>query len=60
MCVLAGGSARLSLGTPLSTIGHSQAAVRNFLIFRVGADEIEVVHIIHGARDYEPLLFPEE
>lgn len=32
-----------------------------FLIFyRVGPDAIEVIHILHGARDYEPLLFPEE
>ena len=33
----------------------------NFLIFyRVGTEAIEVVHILHGARDYESLLFPEE
>lgn len=32
----------------------------NFLIFyRVGPERIEVVHVLHGARDYEPLLFPE-
>jgi toxin ParE1/3/4 len=32
----------------------------NYLIFyRIGAGAIEVVHILHGARDYEPLLFPE-
>ena len=32
-----------------------------FLIFyRVGQDAIEVIHILHGARDYESLLFPEE
>ncbi|MBR0717586.1 type II toxin-antitoxin system RelE/ParE family toxin [Bradyrhizobium liaoningense] len=32
-----------------------------YLIFyRVGADTIEVIHILHGARDYESLLFPEE
>ena len=32
----------------------------NYLIFyRVGTDAIEVVHILHGARDYEPLLFPD-
>ncbi|MBH5401387.1 type II toxin-antitoxin system RelE/ParE family toxin [Bradyrhizobium sp. CNPSo 4010] len=31
----------------------------NYLIFyRVGRDAIEVIHILHGARDYEPLLFP--
>jgi len=32
----------------------------NFLIFyRLSDDRIEVVHILHGARDYEPLLFPD-
>jgi plasmid stabilization system protein ParE len=32
----------------------------NYLIFyRVGSDAIEVVHILHGARDYERLLFPD-
>lgn len=33
----------------------------SFLIFyRIGTEAIEVVHILHGARDYEPLLFPEK
>ena len=32
-----------------------------FLIFyRIGFDAVEVLHILHGARDYESLLFPEE
>jgi toxin ParE1/3/4 len=32
-----------------------------FLIFyRVGDDAVEIIHILHGARDYEALLFPEE
>jgi len=32
----------------------------SYLIFyRVGTEIVEVVHILHGARDYEPLLFPE-
>jgi toxin ParE1/3/4 len=32
----------------------------SYLIFyRVGTKAIEVVHILHDARDYEPLLFPE-
>lgn len=32
-----------------------------FLIFyRVGKDTIEIIHVLHGARDYESLLFPEE
>lgn len=33
----------------------------NYLIFyRVIEDLIEVIHILHGARNYEVLLFPEE
>jgi toxin ParE1/3/4 len=33
----------------------------NFLIFyRIGAETIDVVHVLHGARDYEPLLFPKK
>lgn len=32
----------------------------NYLIFdRVAQDEIELLHVLHGARDYELLLFPE-
>ena len=32
----------------------------NYLIFfRVAAGRIEVVHVLHGARDYEDILFPE-
>ena len=31
----------------------------SYLIFyRVGLKEIDVVHVLQGARDYEPLLFP--
>ena len=33
---------------------------RDYLIFyRVEEDRVVIVHILHGARDYEPLLFPE-
>lgn len=33
----------------------------NYLIFyRVEPNRITVIHILHGARDYEALLFPEE
>lgn len=31
----------------------------DYLIFyRVGPELVEVIHILHGAQDYEPLLFP--
>ena len=32
----------------------------DYLIFyRVEEDRVAIVHILHGARDYERLLFPE-
>lgn len=32
----------------------------DYLIFyRVEDDRVAIVHILHGARDYEPLIFPE-
>jgi plasmid stabilization system protein ParE len=41
-------------------LGIRRRPVGNYLIFyRVGPEIIEVVHVLHGARDYEPLLFPE-
>jgi toxin ParE1/3/4 len=42
-------------------LGIRRRPFGNYLIFyRVGPDAIEVMHILHGARDYEPLLFPEQ
>ena len=44
---------------------HRESGVRrrphgNYLIFyRLGADCVEVLHILHGARDYEAILFPD-
>ena len=33
----------------------------DYLIFyRVGAEEVEILHILHGAQDYEPILFPRD
>jgi toxin ParE1/3/4 len=33
----------------------------NYLIFyRVNATAVEVLHILHGARDYKAILFPDE
>ena len=41
-------------------LGIRRRPFGNYLIFyRVGSGTIEVVHVLHGARDYEPLLFPE-
>jgi toxin ParE1/3/4 len=42
-------------------LGIRRRPFANYLIFyRINSDVIEVVHILHGARDYEPLLFPEK
>ena len=42
-------------------LGIRRRPFGNYLIFyRVGPDVIEVVHVPHGARDYEPLLFPNQ
>ena len=44
-------------------LGIRRRPFGRFLIFYRGTDAIEVVHILHGlhgARDYESLLFPEE
>lgn len=44
---------------------HEDSGVRrvphgDYLIFyRIGIDTVEVLHVLHGAMDYEPLLFPE-
>ncbi|MDO9103676.1 MAG: type II toxin-antitoxin system RelE/ParE family toxin [Methylovulum sp.] len=41
--------------------GIRRCAYRDYLIFyRVFEDLIEIIHILHGARDYEVLLFPDE
>ncbi len=41
--------------------GVRRRAFRDYLIFyRVFNDTIEVLHVLHGARDYAPILFPEE
>ena len=43
------------------TSGIRGRAYGNYLIFyRINADAVEVLHILHGARDYERILFPED
>lgn len=43
---------------------HEHAGIRrrvhgDYLIFyRISAETVDVIHVLHGARDYEPLLFP--
>ena len=45
--------------------GHEDSGVRKlahqgYLIFyRIGVEEVSVIRILHGAMDYEKILFPE-
>ena len=41
-------------------LGIRRRAHGNYLIFyRIEATRVTVIHILHGARDYEALLFPD-
>jgi len=40
--------------------GVRRRPYRDYLIFdRIGVDTIDIVHILYGAQNYEPILFPE-
>jgi toxin ParE1/3/4 len=40
--------------------GVRRRPYRDYLIFyRIGDGKIEVLHVLHGAREYEPILFPQ-
>jgi toxin ParE1/3/4 len=40
--------------------GIRRRPFRDYLIFyRIEDDQVSIVHILHGAQDYEPLLFPD-
>ena len=42
-------------------LGVRPRAYGNYLIFyRVESDRVSILHILHGARDYEAFLFPDE
>ncbi len=42
-------------------LGIRRRPYGNYLIFhRVAGNTIEILHVLHGARDYEAILFPEE
>lgn len=52
-------SLRFPLVARYADSGLRQRVHGNYLIFyRVGPEDIEVVHVLHGAMDYEALLFP--
>ena len=59
------GLADLPEGFPLvpryAELGIRRRAHGAYLIFyRLEPDHMTVIHILHGARDYEALLFPED
>lgn len=31
---------------------------RYLIFYRVGKDRTEIIHVLNGAMDYEPILFP--
>lgn len=40
--------------------GVRRRPYRDYLIFyRLAADTVEVLHVLHGAQDYEAILFPQ-
>ncbi|HZC15718.1 MAG TPA: type II toxin-antitoxin system RelE/ParE family toxin [Caulobacteraceae bacterium] len=42
------------------THGIRRRVYGNYLIFyRIEETQVTILHVLHGARDYEPLLFPE-
>ncbi len=42
------------------TTGIRRRAVDRYLIFyRIDDDRISIIHVLHGARDFEALLFPQ-
>ncbi|WP_400769598.1 type II toxin-antitoxin system RelE/ParE family toxin [Methylosinus sporium] len=51
---------RFPLAPRFERAGIRRRVHGNYLIFyRIGRETVEVVHVLHGAMDYEPLLFPE-
>lgn len=46
--------------------GHEESGIRrrpwgNYLMYyRVGDDSVQILHVLHGARDYEKILFPDD
>jgi plasmid stabilization system protein ParE len=41
--------------------GVRRRPYRNYLIFyRLQDDVIEILHVVHGARDYDAILFPKD
>jgi plasmid stabilization system protein ParE len=51
---------RFQLVPRYERLGVRRRVHGDYLIFyRIGSEAVEVLHILHGAMDYERLLFPE-
>jgi plasmid stabilization system protein ParE len=51
---------RLPLVPRYAHAGIRRRVHGNYLIFyRIGIETVDVIHVLHGAMDYEALLFPE-
>jgi plasmid stabilization system protein ParE len=51
---------RFPLAPRFERVGIRRRVHGSYLIFyRIGQETIDVIHVLHGAMDYEPLLFPE-
>lgn len=37
---------------------HKKAHGNYLIFYQIGMDAVEIIHILHGARDYELVLFP--
>lgn len=58
---LAGQPERYPLVPRYEKLGIRRRPLGAYLIFyRIISGEVEVSHVLHGARDYEALLFPED
>ncbi len=51
---------RFQLVPRYESLGVRRRVHGDYLIFyRLGAEAVEVIHVLHGAMDYERLLFPD-
>lgn len=39
---------------------HSKGHHHYLIFYRIQADTVQVLHVLHGAMDYERILFPED
>lgn len=59
-CALAEHSQRYPIATDVKGLQLRRCPYRGYLIFYAITDRVEIAHVIHGARDYLKVHFPEE